>query len=176
MAAAKWTPEQRQQALELHRSHGPAEAARQTGIPKGTIASWARRLGVETNVVVEREEAVEASALAAEQRRLELADALLSDVAGLRARLFASMSYAHVKVVGGGKDAPGDVETVWVDCDQPVPADQLRLVQSIAALIDKVQLLTGEATDRHDFTDGMDLEAELRAYQLGMADRGTVKA
>lgn len=175
MAAAKWTPEQRQQALELHRSHGPAEAARQTGIPKGTIASWARRLGVETNVLVEREEAVEASALQAEQRRLDLAEALLADVAGLRARLFAGMTYQVVKTISGGKDMPGSVEVVELDESMPIPADQLRLVQAIAALIDKVQLLTGEATERHDLVGEYDLEAELRAYQLGMSDRGTVK-
>lgn len=176
MADRKWTDDQRTEALRIGRSEGWAAAARQTGIPKATISSWARRQGVATSVVVEREEAVEASALVAEQRRLDLAEAMLGDIAGLRARLFARMSYAHVKVVGGGKDMAGDVETVWVDCDQPVPADQLRLVQAVGVLVDKVQLLSGEATERHDLTGEYDLEAELRAYQLGMADRGTVKA
>lgn len=175
MAARRWTDEQQAEALALHRSHGPAEASRLTGIPKGTIASWARRQGVETNAPVEREAAVESAVLAAEQRRLDLANNLLGDVQGLRRRLFAPIAYAHVKTVNGGKDAPADVETVWVDCDQPVPADQLRLVQAVGVLIDKVQLLTGEATERHDFTGEYDLEAELRAYQQGLADRGTVK-
>lgn len=175
MAAKRWTDEQRAEALALHRSHGPAEASRLTGIPKGTVASWARREGVETNVAVEREEAVEAGALAAEQRRLELAEGMLGDIGKLRGRLFAGISYAHVKVVGGGKDMAGDVETVWVDCDQPVPADQLRLVQAIGTLVDKVQLLTGQATERMDLVGEYDLEAELRAYQQGLADRETVK-
>ena len=175
MAARKWTDEQRDEALALHRSHGPAEASRLTGIPKATVASWARRKGVETNAPVEREAAVESASLAAEQRRLDLAEAMLGDISGLRARLFAGMSYAHVKVVSGGKDSAGDVETVWVDCDMPVPADQLRLVQAMGVLIDKVQLLTGEATERVDLTGEYDLEAELRAYQQGLADRATVK-
>lgn len=175
MAAKRWTDEQRDEALRLFRSHGPAEASRLTGIPKATVASWARRHQVQTNVVVEREEAVEASALQAEQRRLDLAASLLGDVQGLRARLFAPLDYAHVKTVSGGKDSPGEVETVWVSCDQPVPADQLRLAQAMGVLIDKVQLLTGEATERVDLTGEYDLEAELRAYQQGLADRGTVK-
>lgn len=176
MAAKRWTDEQRDQALALYLEHGTTEAARRTGIPKGTVASWARRAGVETRTVPpQTEAAVESSALAAEQRRLELAEGMLGDIGGLRARLFAGISYAHVKVVGGGKDMAGDVETVWVDCDMPVPADQLRLVQAIGTLVDKVQLLTGQATERMDLVGEYDLEAELRAYQQGLADRATVK-
>lgn len=175
MAAQKWTDDQRTEALLLHRSVGPAEAARQTGIPKATITSWARRQGVHTNAPVEREAAVESSVLAAEARRLALAESLLGDVEGLRRRLFRPMTYVHVKTVAGPVGAGASVETVDVDMDQPVPADQLRLVQAIAALVDKVQLLTGQATERHDLTGEYDLEAELRAYQQGLADRSTVK-
>lgn len=176
MAAKRWTDEQREEALRLFRSHGPAEAARQTGIPKATVASWARRQRVQTNVVVEREEAVEASALQAEQRRLDLAEGMLRDIGGLRARLFRPMTYHHVKTVAGPVGIGASVEVVDLDLDQPVPADQLRLVQAMGVLIDKVQLLTGEATERVDLTGEYDLEAELRAYQQGLQDRGTVKA
>lgn len=175
MAARKWTDEQREEALRLHLEVGPAEASRLTGVPKGTVASWARRQGVETRVVPAREEAVEASALVAEQRRLDLAAGLLNDVQGLRGRLFARTEYVHVKVVPRGPNLGSDAEQVVVDLDQPVPADQLRLVQAIGVLIDKVQLLTGEATERVDLTGEYDLEAELRAYQQGLADRATVK-
>lgn len=167
MAEQRWTDEQRQRALELHRTVGPAEAARQTGIPKGTVASWARRQGVRTNVAQTLEAATDAAALTAEQKRLELADGLLDDVQRLRRRLFEPMDYVHVKVLSTGQGLPQEVERVHVEVDQPVPADQLRLAQSIVALIEKAQLLTGEATSRDDGTGGYDLEAELRAFQAG---------
>lgn len=174
MAARRWTDDQRTEALRIGRSEGWAEAHRQTGIPRATIASWARRQGVQTNVVVEREAAVETSALQAEQRRLDLADAMLGDITGLRGRLFTGMTYVHIKTEGLGEGRSVSTR-VEVDMDMPVPADQLRLVQAIGTLVDKVQLLTGQATERVDLTGEYDLEAELRAYQQGMADRDTVK-
>lgn len=174
MPAPRWTDEQKAQALLVFRSHGATEAARQTGVPKGTVASWARREQVHTNAPVEREAAVESASLAAEERRLRLADSLLDDVQGLRRRLFTGMTYHHVKVVGLG-EGRATTEVVEVETDQPVPADQLRLVQAIGTLVDRVQLLTGQATERVDLTGEYDLEAELRAYQQGLADRGSVK-
>lgn len=175
MAARRWTEEQQAEALQLYLEVGTTEAGRRLGIPKGTVASWARRAGVETRVVPPATEAaVESSALLAEQRRLELADNMLGDISGLRARLFAPMTYVHVKSEGHGEGRSSAVQ-VHVDMDQPVPADQLRLVQAIGTLVDKVQLLTGQATERHDLTGEYDLEAELRAYQQGLADRATVK-
>ena len=176
MAAQKWTEEQRAEALQLHHHHGPAEAERRTGIPRATIKSWARRAGVLTSVVPPPglEAAIATSAMVAEQRRLDLADGLLDDVSKLRARLFEPMTYSHVKVVGGG-DTGTYATQVDVEAPQPVPGDQLKLVQSITALIDKVQLLTGEATSREDHTGGLDLDAELRKWQGVMAEQAAMQ-
>ena len=181
MAASKWTAEQKAEALQLYRDHGPTVASERTGVPKATVASWARRAGVQTAVLPPPalEAAVETAALGAEQRRLELADGLLDDVAKLRRRLFEPHNYVHVVKVKVGKvdDEEGEaqlvrfeqVEQVQVHLEQPVPADQLRLAQSIVALIEKAQLLTGEATSREDGLGGYDLEQELRTFQAGVA-------
>lgn len=56
-ARRTYTPEQRQEALALYKLHGTAEAARQTGIPKGTIDTWRRRDGVKTSVTKNTREA-----------------------------------------------------------------------------------------------------------------------
>lgn len=174
MAAKRWTDEQRQAALEAYRLRGPAAASDELGIPRETIKSWAKRSGLRAPVTgAARQEAVEAAELTLETRRLAMAEGLADDVERLRARLFASMSYAHVKVVSGGKDAAAEVETVWVECDMPTPADQLNLLRAIGTAVDKMQLLSGEATSRPDL-GGYDLEAELRAYQQGVADRDAV--
>src|SRR5215207_3909618 len=46
MPRARYTPEQKADALDLLATSGAAEAARITGIPVGTIASWGSRSGV----------------------------------------------------------------------------------------------------------------------------------
>lgn len=171
MAAKKWTDEQRAQALEAYRLRGPSAASEETGVPRETIKSWAKRAGVaSTATLPERRAQVEAAEITMEQRRLDIAHGLADDVQRLRGRLFAPMSYAHVKTVSGGQGAPSEVETVWVDMTMPTPADQLNLMRAIAAAAEKMQLLTGEATSRPDL-GGYDLEAELHAYQQGVADR-----
>lgn len=170
MPPRKWTDEQRADAISIGHHAGWAEAERQTGIPRNTIRSWAIRAGVETSVGIPPGlvAAQETAAASREQRRAVLADGLLDDVGILRGRLFAPMTYVHVKLVGRGEGRQ-DVEQVQVDLDQPTPTDQHKLVQSIVALIEKVQLLTGEATSR-DETGGLDLMAELQQHQAAQAE------
>ena len=176
MSKTVYTDEQRTEALDAYRSVGPKVASEQTGIPKATIASWARRMGVHTNVALpEQVAAAHANAaVAGEERRLRLADGLLEDVGQLRDRLFAPMEYVHVKTVGVGAGA-SQVEQVTVEMDQPTPADQLKLVQAITGLIEKVQLLTGEATSRDEGTGGYDLEQELRSHQAAQAENAAIR-
>lgn len=78
MPASKYNPEQKAKALDLHEKLGPAEAARQTGIPKNTIASWAKRGGVQTVAVANTAAAVEMAKLTREASREELRDELLA--------------------------------------------------------------------------------------------------
>lgn len=170
MAAKRWSDEQRAEALQLLKSMGPADVAAQLGIPRETIKSWAKRAGVSGAIVSERRAHVEAAELTMEARRLESASRAEEEARALLDRMRAPMSYAHVKTVSGGQGAASEVETVWVDLPMPTPADQLNLARAYATLMEKVQLLTGEATTRPDL-GGYDLEGELHAYQQGVADR-----
>lgn len=73
-------------------------------------------------------------------------------------------TYHHVVTLSGGKDARASAEVVSVDVPHPVAKDQQARVAAVAALVDKLQLLTGQATERHDLGD-LDMEAKLRQHQ-----------
>jgi hypothetical protein len=62
-------PEQKAECPKIHEERGPAEAARQTGIPKNTIVSWAKRNGMQTVAVANTAAAVEMSKLTRTEKR-----------------------------------------------------------------------------------------------------------
>jgi len=76
----------------------------------------------------------------------------------------------RVVVLSGGKDAPASWEVVDVELPSPPAKDQQLRAAAIGVLVDRLQLLSGAATERHS-TDlqGLDLEAELAAYQQQLA-------
>lgn len=74
MAKTVYTDEQKQTALAAYTDHGPAEAERRTGIPRKTIASWARRSGTQMDAPERMQRAVTAAKIKWEQRRLTIAD------------------------------------------------------------------------------------------------------
>lgn len=175
MAAKRWSDEQRAEALELLKAAGPTDVARQLGIPVETVKSWARRAGIRAPVTTAtRREAVEAAELTMEARRLAMAESIAKDVGVILRRLTAATEYVYVKTVGTGEGRSA-VEEHRVYLDMPTAADTRNLASAAAVLIDKMQLLSGEATSRPDL-GGYDLEAELRAYQQGVADREAAEA
>lgn len=129
MPRATYTPAQRQEALDAYREHGPAEAERLTGVPKKTIASWARRHGVQTDAAGQRErtvKAVRAAEMAWAQRR-----AALADKAGQLAETLVDRAF-----------------------EEREARDQKLLVEAAEKAGGMAQLLTGGATSRHeDVTD-----------------------
>lgn len=138
-----WSPEQKAEALRLVAASGVAEAARQVGIPFGTVASWASRAGVRAPDTGERSKATAAAALTMTERRQRLADGLMSDVEHIRSQL-----------LGGAA------------------IDQQRRATAIATLVGVNQLLTGEATSRVESTVGraqLIEEARERANHLRVA-------
>lgn len=188
MPAAKWSEEQRESALlALHDGATLGEVHAETGIPKGTLASWKRRQGeaerlamiAELDTPLERAEAAarrrEQTAAARQhntevndESRKQLAGRLLDEVHGLLDRINAPTTYKHVKVVNQGEGMGSTVEVVDVDLDLPTPTDTKALVTSAAILIDKLQLLTGEATERTAHMGAgveVDLDAEWKALQ-----------
>lgn len=189
MARSSWTDEQREQALmALHDGATLGQVHADTGIPKGTLASWKRRQGEADRQRMQEELAYDdpeghAERTAAAQKRLEqtaaartklqhlstedrqqLAARLREEVHQLLDRINSPTTYKHVKVVSQGAEAGQVVEVVDVDLELPTAADTKALVTSAAILVDKLQLLTGEATERVDHTgsEPVDLDAEWR--------------
>lgn len=68
MPAAKYTQAQKDEALRLYETHGPTAVEKQLGIPKNTVASWAKLAGVRTVRSVRTREATEAKVVDAQSR------------------------------------------------------------------------------------------------------------
>lgn len=88
MARRVYTEDEKAEALRIYQEHGPSAAARETGIPKGTIAAWARRGGVRTSAPQNMREANEAQSENFKARRhaiiTQLYDLAEADIAQLK--------------------------------------------------------------------------------------------
>lgn len=151
MSRSNYTPEQRAEALELFTSVGAAQASKRTGIPAGTIASWATRGGIAGEASAQLRTAVEVRTLTIAERKATFAETLLGHAVRIAAQLEQPTVEKHVKVVGLGQGV-GTTEIVEVHYDRPPTADQKRIAETVAVLVDKIQLLTGEATSRTETT------------------------
>lgn len=150
----KWSDTDRANALDqLRDGQTLADTARTTGIPRRTIADWARAEGIETSTPQARaktaraREVLEAVTAA---KRAELAAGLLADAQRLRAELFAPVVEKRAMAVNQGGDLGQAIEVAEVPLDRPTPADQVKIMTAVAIAVDKIQLLTGEATERHE--------------------------
>lgn len=129
MAKAKYTPEQKAEALRLYAEHGAGETHRLTGIPKGTLTSWAGRNGVQSHAAAKTAIATEASKIKWAERRQTLADQLGDAVADFVA------AARKAAADGDGRNTQA-------------------LMTAAAISVDKAQLVSGGATSRHeDVTD-----------------------
>lgn len=68
MPAAKYTQEQRDEALALYETHGPTAVQEQLGIAKGTVTGWAKEAGIRTVRTSRTREATEAKVADAQER------------------------------------------------------------------------------------------------------------
>lgn len=125
MQRQRWTPEQKADALRLLAEHGKAEAARRTGIPAGTIASWGVRCHVAAPTPEALRPVVEARQIAWAHRKLDFGERL------------ATLA---------GKAADALEERL----DNRVATGIRDHAATIALLVDKAQLLTGGATSRDE--------------------------
>lgn len=132
----QYTHEQRAQALGLLAEVGKAEAARRTGIPEGTIASWGARTGTKAPPPETMREATEAKNATLADRKVELAGQLRALAVKATAKLAER-----------------------IDADEISAKD---LVQALTAAIDRMQLLTGAATERVE-TVGIERTPEVAA-------------
>jgi acetylornithine deacetylase/succinyl-diaminopimelate desuccinylase-like protein len=143
MAKRSYTPEQRTQALELYRTDGPTAVQAQLGIPKATVTDWAQSSGVRTVRNEKTAAAVEAKRINWEDRRLDLAH----EMGRLAAKALAAAER---------------------ELDDRSMRDAQAAVTTCAILVDKAQVLTGEASVRveHRHVDRLDVELEELARKL----------
>lgn len=151
--ARTYTDQERADAIALCLQVGMAEAHDRTSIPKPTLSRWMtpeQRAQMAERFQSKTSAATEAHALSLEQRRLALAGGLMDDADQLRAQLFAPCVERKVVTLSGGKDAPASAEVVDVELDQPTFRGQQSIMTTLAIAVDKIQILTGEATERID--------------------------
>lgn len=152
MQRQKWSDEQKAEALRIVAEVGIGEASRRTGIPTGTVASWASRTGVTTPNPGATAKLVEANAVAWAERKVELAHRLVGDLERLRQQLFAPCVERRVVSLYRGPAEGSTIEIVDVHRDQPTFAEQKAIMTTFAIGVDKVLLMLGEATERIETT------------------------
>lgn len=168
MQRVTYTDEQRNEALALVAELGQAEAARRTGIPFGTIASWGHRAGVSAPDPSAMKAALEHKANTIAERKGALAVKMLDHAERMLGQLTAPITEKVVKVVSLGANAGSETEVVTVEYDQPPTGDQKRIVEAVGILVEKIQLLTGEATARIEQTGA---EPAQRSHLVSVVDQ-----
>lgn len=168
MARRSYTDAEKAEALELHATVGPAEAARRTGITKGTIESWASRAGLQAPASETTAAAVEASLVSLADRKAQLAADLMGDIERLRRSLWEPCVEKRLMTVGTG-DGKSRIQVGECERDQPTFDDQKRIMTTLAIAIDKVQILTGDATERIDHRHTTPIDEELDQLAADLA-------
>ena len=141
------TAEERAHALNLLTNGTTlADTHRQTGIPKSTLSGWARDAGLD--LARSTEKTVQATKASLEVRRARLASSLMDDADRLRRQLFAPCVEKRAMTVSDGQLRGSHVEVVEIERDQPTFAEQAKIMVSLGIAVDKLQLLTGQATER----------------------------
>lgn len=143
MAKASWPEEVKQRALALYLEGGVASASAATGVPRGTIASWASRACLvdqqQANTNRSTAAAVERRTRAVEERR-EVLVAKLGELAEL------GVDWALERVA-----------------DPKAEVSLRDVIGAMTRAIHDLQLLSGAATSRPDLSS---LSAEERAERV----------
>lgn len=176
MGRRSYTDDEKTAALELYAIEGPTAVQTRMGISKSTVAQWAKKAGVQTARNETAAARVEAARLTFEQRRIDLAHGLLDDIARLRGQLFAPTVKREAFNVSLGHNAGQTVEIHDIELDQPTFADKKALLWSIGVAVDKVQILSGAATQRTEILGAagasIDDEVQRLAAELGLVPAG----
>ncbi len=124
MPASKYTEAQRAEALALYETHGPTAVEHQLGIPKNTVAGWAKRSGVRTVRTETTRAAVEAKVVDGKLRRQNIVHRLYGQAEKILDDLEGEEFRTILKAAGGAdvEDTLGFVP----------PNDRKTLVQTIS--------------------------------------------
>lgn len=150
MGRRTYTADEKAAALALYATDGPTAVADRLGIPKATVADWARANNVRT-VRNERTSAmVEAARLDREAVREQLRERLLSKALDMLDR----MDSEHIDFKGS--------KVEQVTYPKPSPSGCQAYATAAAILLDKFRLEVGEVTGRteHRTTDQLDRDIE----------------
>jgi transposase-like protein len=181
-----YTHEEKAEAVAHYLAHGLGAThawskteARPKGISKPTLMDWLRKAGHDPAEIASRSdtkttEATRTRVAQIEGRKAAFAADLMDDLKKLRAQLWAPCIEQKVVTLSGGKDSPATWEIAEVERDKPTFAEQVKILTAIGIAVDKVQVLTGGATERIDITG----DVRTRALELAdeLAERRARKA
>lgn len=149
---AVYTPEQRQQAVALYQQVGTAETSRQTGIPTRTILTWASEAGAVAHAG--REKTAEARAASAERVVADWADYRSREAAaaGATANRLRRELVERMEAGAAGRDVQA-------------------MAIAYGIMVDKAELLSGNATSRIETWATSELDRDLRSLIAEMEDQ-----
>ena len=132
-----YTEARKTPALALYETDGPTAVEKQLGIPKNTVAAWAKRSGVRTVRTETTRAAVEAKVVDGKLRRQELctgcygqaAQKILDDLEGSRYETLIRRPGRHLSrgAVDPGADVRGQERNDHLGCDLRLTATTAKL-------------------------------------------------
>jgi hypothetical protein len=136
----------KQAALAVYQERGLAAAHRETGVAKSTLRRWAQAAGMETARLAARTVARTKAATAQHvatmgERRVTMAEGLMTEAETELTRL--RQPFTEWKQAASGKEASHEYA-------EPPPIERQRIATTLAILVDKSNLLAGEATSRSE--------------------------
>jgi transposase-like protein len=144
-----WDDATKQRALELYESSGATVAAKETGVPRQTITSLAKKAGVSAGYSAGQAKRVEVVKLRAGERRDSAVESWKQVLALGTARVIEALEDGRVS----GRDA------AWIS----------------AVAQDKILLLEGGATSRVDNIHSLSIQASVDAIRHFMAKKNEVE-
>lgn len=123
MPSAKYTPEQRAEALALYETDGPTAVTARFGIPKGTVTGWAKANGTRTVRTERTRDAVEAVKVDNKLRRQNIINRLFGQAEKMLDDLEAE-TFKTILRGEGGSESEDELDFVPT-------ADRRALIQSI---------------------------------------------
>ena len=154
-AAKTYTQQQKDEALALYETHGPTAVEKQLGIPKNTVAGWARKTGTRTVRPERTRAAVEAKVADGKLRRASIVQRLYARTEKILDRLEAD-TYTWTATTKEGTETVEDIE--------PPAADERSHATAIAIYLDKATKL--EDYDRTGDESGAAVDKWL-AHMMG---------
>jgi transposase-like protein len=148
----RYTASERARAMQIYREHGPSQASRRLGIPYETVRRWARDSGEVKPAQTPHEQTARSHAMATTRVAAKWADTRLTeaDNAGHAAQL------ARERIL----------DVLMTDDHQMLRA----AVNAYEILINKAEMMSGQATERIAVWAEQDLDRELKELVKTLED------